>query len=84
VFAFVHGMDENPSPKSGCVEPPSAIEAAAPREQILPAAVYLTEEAAELLRCRPSTIRHAVRNGRLRAQGRPFRIIGAELIKFAS
>jgi len=53
------------------------------REEILPAAVYLTPEAARLVRVEPSTIRHLVRTGKIRGQGRPFRILGAELLKFA-
>lgn len=52
------------------------------REQILANAVYVTEEAARLIRVEPSTIRSLVRCGRLNAQGRPFRILGAELLRF--
>lgn len=48
---------------------------------ILHNAVYLTNEAADLLRCRPSTIRHAVRTGVIHGKGRPFRILGSELFK---
>ena len=51
------------------------------RRQILPDAIYLTNEAAELLRCQPSTIRTAVRLGRISGKGRPFRIRGSELFK---
>lgn len=50
-------------------------------QQILPDAVYLTDEAARLLRCRPSTIRRAVRLGQISGKGRPFRILGRELFK---
>ena len=52
-------------------------------QQILPDAIYLTNEAARLLRCQPSTIRAAVRLGKIRGQGRPFRIRGCELFKLA-
>lgn len=48
---------------------------------INPNAVYLTHEAAELCRCAPTLIRQAVRTGRIRGQGRPFRILGSELFK---
>ncbi len=51
------------------------------RVQILADAVYLTEEAAEVVRVKPSTIRHAVRCGHIRGRGRPFRILGSELFK---
>lgn len=50
-------------------------------QSILRDAVYLTNEAARLLRVRPSTIRKAVRTGQLRGRGKPFRILGAELFK---
>lgn len=50
---------------------------------IVPNAVYLTEEAAALLRCKPSTIRQAKRLGKIKAHGRPFRILGSELLRFA-
>ena len=49
--------------------------------QILPDAIYLTAEAANLLRVKPSTIRAAVRLGKISGKGRPFRIRGAELFK---
>ena len=62
----------------------SSAPSAALREQILPNAVYLTDEAAAVIRVRPSTIRTAVRLGRIRARGKPFRILGSELLKFAS
>ena len=52
----------------------------APRE-ILLNAVYLTHEAAHLVRCKPCTIRHFVRIGKIRGKGRPFRILGSELFK---
>ncbi len=51
------------------------------RAQILPDAIYLTNEAAAILRCQPSTIRTAVRLGRISGKGRPFRIRGSELFK---
>jgi hypothetical protein len=54
--------------------------AANPRE-ILPNAIYVTREAAALLRVQPSTIRTAVRLGRISGKGRPFRIRGSELFK---
>ncbi len=50
---------------------------------IVPNAVYITEEAAALLRCKPSTIRSAIRKGKIRGAGRPFRILGSELLRFA-
>jgi hypothetical protein len=53
----------------------------AERQQILPDAIYLTSEAANLLRCQPSTIRAAVRLGKISGKGRPFRIRGCELFK---
>jgi excisionase family DNA binding protein len=50
---------------------------------IAPNYVYITEEAAALLRCKPSTIRAAIRKGKIRGAGRPFRILGSELLRFA-
>jgi hypothetical protein len=47
-------------------------------------AVYLTNEAAQLCRVKPSTIRRAVRCGEIRGRGRPFRILGSELVKYVS
>lgn len=55
-----------------------------PPAGIVATAVYLTDEAAGLCRVRPSTIRHAVRSGIIRGRGRPFRILGSELLKFVS
>ena len=49
--------------------------------EINPSAVYLTNEAAALTRCQPSTIRRAVRLGIIAGRGRPFRILGSELFK---
>ena len=60
----------------GGIEQPSA--------GIIVSAVYLTHEAARLCRVKPSTIRHAVRQGAIRGRGRPFRILGSELLKFVS
>jgi hypothetical protein len=77
-------MNANASPTAANAAPTEAIEPvqpAAPREQILPSAVYLTDEAAALVRCQPSTIRAAIRSGKIRGQGRPFRILGSELFK---
>lgn len=51
---------------------------------IEPNAVYLTHEAAALCRCQPCTIREAVRTGKISGKGRPFRILGSELLKFLS
>lgn len=51
------------------------------REQIIPGAVYLTEEAARLIRVEVSTIQRFVRTGQIRGKGRPFRILGSELLK---
>lgn len=51
--------------------------------EIKPRAVYKTNEAAALLRVKPETICRAVRRGKLRGSGRPFRFIGAELLRFA-
>ena len=45
------------------------------RQEILPNAVYLTNQAAALLQCRPSTIRAAVRTGQIRGLGRPYRAV---------
>lgn len=53
---------------------------AVPKE-ILPGAIYLTEEAAALCRVQPCTIRRAIRRGQIRGRGRPFRILGSELFK---
>ena len=50
---------------------------------IVPNAVYVTEEAAALLRCQPSTIRKARRLGKIKAHGRPLRILGSELLRLA-
>lgn len=50
---------------------------------IIPGAVYTTPESAVLLRVKPSTITRAKRQGLLRANGRPLRIMGSELIRFA-
>ena len=51
---------------------------------IVASAVYLTNEAAQLCRVQPSTIRRAVRCGHIRGRGRPFRILGSELLKYVS
>ncbi len=77
-------MNANPSPlpaDPGSIAVIPSDKSAAPREQILSGAIYLTNEAAKLCRVQPSTIRQAVRSGRIRGQGRPFRILGAELLK---
>ncbi len=66
---------------SPLVEP--SLAAVLPRE-ILPNAIYTTPEAAALVRCQPGTIRHFVRIGKIRGRGRPFRILGSELLKFVS
>lgn len=55
----------------------------APRAAITPGAIYTTTEAAELCRVRPATIRAYVRQGLIRGRGRPFRILGSELLKLA-
>ena len=55
--------------------------AATNRQEILPNAIYSTEQAAELVGVRPSTIRRDVRTGKIKGQGRPFRIRGLELFK---
>jgi hypothetical protein len=52
-----------------------------PPREINPRSIYFTEEAADLLRVRPSTIQRAVRLGKIKGQGRPFRILGSELFK---
>lgn len=44
--------------------------------------VYVTVEAARVCRVKPSRIQRAVRLGEIQAQGRPFRILGSELLKF--
>jgi hypothetical protein len=78
-------MIQNPSPTLEDAAPIAAKQSDKPaggtREQILPDAVYLTDEAARLVRCKPSTIRHAVRTGLINGKGRPFRIRGSELFK---
>lgn len=51
------------------------------REQIIAGAIYLTDEAALLVRVQPSTIRNAIRTGKIRGKGRPYRILGSELFK---
>ena len=51
---------------------------------ILADAIYTTDEAAVLVRVRPSTIRAAVRLGKIRGAGRPFRIRGSELFKLCA
>jgi hypothetical protein len=51
------------------------------RTQILPDAIYRTNDAAALLGVRPSTIRAYVRQGILRGKGRPYRFRGLELFK---
>jgi excisionase family DNA binding protein len=53
------------------------------KKEILPNAIYLTDEAAALLGVMTATIRAAVRRGTIRGQGRPFRIRGSELFKLA-
>ena len=55
-----------------------------PPAGIVATAVYLTDEAAGLCRVQPSTIRRAVRCGQIRGRGRPFRILGSELVKYVS
>jgi hypothetical protein len=50
---------------------------------IIPGAVYTSPEAAELLRVKVSTICRAKRQGKINAEGRPLRIMGSELIRFA-
>lgn len=50
---------------------------------INPGAVYTTPEAAVLLRVKPVTITRAKREGKIRAIGRPLRILGSELLRFA-
>ena len=72
-------MSPNPSPSLPYNAPAEAPESQ--REQILPFAVYLTAEGAKLVRVKASTIRHAIRCGKIRGQGRPFRILGSELLK---
>ena len=53
------------------------------REEILPGAIYLTKEAARIMRCSEDTIRDAVRLGRIKGEGRPLRVLGRELLKLA-
>jgi hypothetical protein len=50
---------------------------------IIPGACYTSPEAAELLRVKVSTICRAKRQGKINAAGRPLRIMGSELIRFA-
>lgn len=50
---------------------------------IVPGAVYLTNEAAALLRVEPATICKAKRLGLIQAHGRPLRMLGSELLKLA-
>lgn len=56
-------------------------EAASAAAEIAPNAIYTTAEAAVLVRVKPATICRAVRSGKIRGQGRPFRIRGSELFK---
>ena len=51
-------------------------------EAIEPNAIYTTPDAARVLKVRPSTIQTNVRRGLLIGKGRPFRILGSELLKF--
>lgn len=51
------------------------------KREILPDAIYTTEEAADLCCVMPSTIRAAVRRGIIRGKGRPYRFRGLELFK---
>lgn len=53
-------------------------------QPILSDAIYTTDEAAVLVRVKPSTIRAAVRLGKIRGAGRPFRIRGSELFKLCA
>lgn len=46
-----------------------------------PCAIYLSAEAAALIRVKVCTIQTMIRTGRLKARGRPYRILGAELLK---
>jgi hypothetical protein len=50
-------------------------------EVIIDNAVYSTAEAAKILGCKISTIQQAVRTGKIKGKGRPFRILGSELRK---
>lgn len=59
----------------------SADSAASGKRQILPDAVYTTDEAAVICCVMPSTIRAAVRTGILKGKGRPYRFRGIELFK---
>lgn len=54
-----------------------------PREEILPNAIYLTDDAAFLTGTSASTICKMVRTGKIRGRGKPFRILGSELLKLA-
>lgn len=60
---------------------PAALPSPVVHREILPNAVYVTNECAELLRCRPSTIRAYVRKGIISGKGKPFRVLGRELFK---
>ena len=53
-------------------------------EEIKAGAVYLTEEAARLLRVNPGTLRRYFRDGRVKAKrvGRDYRVLGRELLLF--
>ena len=51
---------------------------------IISNAVYLTEEAALLCRVKKSTIQKKIRLGLIRGQGRPYRMLGSELLKLVS
>ena len=64
------------TPSTESTEPASGI-----KRQILPDAVYTTDQAAVLCCVQPSTIRSAVRRGIIRGKGRPYRFRGLELFK---
>jgi len=51
--------------------------------EIVPNAIYTTNEAAAACRVQPARIQRAVRLGEIRGAGRPFRILGSELFKLA-
>lgn len=82
--AYCKGTCIQPNPlhmttSSNQTEPTEA--SPADKREILPDAIYTTDEAAVLCCVMPSTIRSAVRRGIIQGKGRPYRFRGLELFK---